>query len=92
MYFFLSGAIMAGCAAVALFFLRFWQDTHDRFFLSFSLSFWLLGLERFFLVVFNNFDEHKPYIYITRLVAFSLILWALVEKNRESDRSVHSAA
>ena len=35
----LSGAVAMASLVIALFFLRFWRDSRDRFFLYFALSF-----------------------------------------------------
>ena len=82
MYQFLSGAIMLGCWACGLFFLRFWRKTKDRLFAIFGLAFWILGLERFILVAIGYAEEPHPLIYTIRLVAFLLILYAIIDKNR----------
>jgi hypothetical protein len=53
---FLRGAIVAGCLVVGLFFLRFFRRSHDRLFLFFALSFFLLAAERFMLAVVASYD------------------------------------
>ena len=82
---FLSGAIFLGFLAIGLFFFRFWQTKRDRLFLLFAAAFWVLSLERF-LLLFSTIDkEFRPLIYVVRLVAYSLILVAIADKNRRSD-------
>lgn len=84
----LAGAIAMGSMVIALFFLRFWRNTQDRFFLYFALSFLIEGVHR----VYTSFDlsasEDTPHHYIVRLLAYLLILWAIVEKNwpRQKDK------
>jgi uncharacterized membrane protein HdeD (DUF308 family) len=78
----LIGAIMMASFTASLFFLRFWKTTGDRFFLFFAVSFGLEGIVRIMLAlaVYPN-QEERPSIYIIRLIAFSLILLAIIDKN-----------
>ena len=77
----LQGATMMGCFAVALFFARFWRETADRFFLLFALAFATFGVNRFLLVALTD-DEAETVVYVVRLLAFLLIIAAVVDKNR----------
>jgi len=79
---FLSGAISMACLTIALFFLRFWRQTGDRLFVAFAAAFGLLMVERLMLATVNASHELAPYIYMVRLVAFALIMGAVVDKNR----------
>lgn len=76
-----SGAIAMGSLVIALFFLRFWRSTRDRFFLYFALSFSIEGLHRIYIVLSPTQDEGMPLHYLVRLAAYLLILWAIAEKN-----------
>jgi hypothetical protein len=82
LYAFLSGAVTLGFALVGLFFLRFWRRTADGLFLAFSVAFWLLGLNQALLVLADIRDEERSWLYLLRLLAFSLILLAVWQKNR----------
>lgn len=78
----LTGAIAMASFIAGLFFLRFWKSTGDRFFLYFAASFFIEGLNRA-LMDFNwGQDESMPGRYLVRLLAYSLILVAIWEKNR----------
>jgi uncharacterized membrane protein len=77
-----SGAILMGYGVCALFFLRFWRQTHDRLFLVFALAFGLLGVQRLALVLTEPVEEWRTGLYVIRLLAFLLILGAIVDKNR----------
>jgi Family of unknown function (DUF5985) len=79
---FLSGAIMMACWVAGLFFLRFWKKTADRLFAIFAVAFWMLAVERLTLVMIREVDEVRGYVYVIRLFAFLLILWAIYDKNR----------
>jgi hypothetical protein len=79
---FIMGAIAMASAIVALFFLRFWRDTGDRLFGIFALAFLLLGITRIGLAVSQDPVEGQTFWYWVRLVAFLLILVAIVDKNR----------
>jgi hypothetical protein len=78
-------AVAATAAWVAgLFFLRFWRETSDRLFLLFGTAFWLIALCWALLGLFSPIAEARPYIYAIRLVAFLLIIAAILDKNRSA--------
>jgi hypothetical protein len=81
LHLFMNGAVTLGCAVVGLFFLRFWRKSHDRLFMLFAIAFWLLGVNRVALT-FVEADETRTYLYMVRLLAFLIILIAIVDKNR----------
>jgi hypothetical protein len=80
---FLYGAAATGCAVIGLFFWRFWRQSTDRLFLMFALAFWMLAVDRTALGIFAFTDEWRAYVFLLRLVAFCLILYGIVEKNRK---------
>lgn len=71
---------MLNAWAISVFFLRFWSTTRDRLFGCFAGAFLLLGFERIAMRAFA--DEFRFYVYLIRLGAFLLILFAIWEKNR----------
>ncbi len=79
----ISGAIFMGYAVAGLFFFRFWRDTRDRLFLIFAFAFWILGIQRLALVLTRDMLETQTGLYLVRLAAFLLILYAIIDKNRE---------
>ncbi len=79
---FLSGAIMMGFAVASMFFVRFWVKTQDRLFGVFAAAFGMLAIERVFLLMIAAEDETRTYVYLIRLVAFSCIIAAVIDKNR----------
>jgi hypothetical protein len=81
----ISGATAAGYSVCALFFLRFWRTTRDRLFVVFSAAFWLLALQRLALGLLEPLEEWRTGWYLLRLLAFLLILGALVDKNRRGE-------
>jgi hypothetical protein len=81
---FLSGAVAMGSLVAALFFLRFWKQTHDRFFLLFSVAFLLDAADRVALGAFGwtTLDpEQEPLFYAVRFVSYLVIIAAIVDKN-----------
>ncbi|HAT31366.1 MAG TPA: hypothetical protein DCW29_11100 [Janthinobacterium sp.] len=78
----LSGAIACASLIVSLFFLRFWRSTRDRFFLYFAISFALEACGRLLIGSGPSYDQKMPAFYLIRLVAYLLILIAIVDKNR----------
>lgn len=81
----LLGAIAMASVIAGLFFLRFWRNTGDRFFLYFSLSFLIEGFNRMLLGSHSGLTESSPAFYMIRLISYCLILWAIVEKNATRD-------
>lgn len=81
MVMFLEGTIMMSYVTAGLFFFRFFRKTRDPLFRYFGIAFVLLGLTRIAFVFVDPAHEARTWIYIVRLFAFALILWALVEKN-----------
>jgi hypothetical protein len=77
----LTGAIALASTVIALFFLRFWRSSHDRFFLYFALSFGIEGAHRVYSALSYQDSEDSPLHYLIRLLAYGLILWAILEKN-----------
>jgi hypothetical protein len=82
---FLLGTVVMACVVVGLFFLRFWRRTRDRLFAIFAAAFWLLGLNWLLLAIFGR-NETQTALYLIRLLAFVLILIAIVDKNRAAAR------
>ncbi len=79
---FLWGASAAVSWTIGLFFLRFWRDTRDRFFLLFATAFWVLALNWVGLALTDPRDEARMLLYVIRLFAYLAVLAAIVDKNR----------
>ncbi len=78
---FLCGAVTLGYFAIALFFLRFWRKSGDRLFAFFALAFVCLGLERPLFLWIKPVAQDAFFLYGIRLIAFGLILFAIIDKN-----------
>lgn len=80
----LVGAIATASIVIALFFLRFWKSTQDRFFLYFAFAFLIEGINR----VLQGPDPRggtqleDHYFYVFRLIAYGLIVVAIWDKNK----------
>jgi hypothetical protein len=77
-----SAAMATLYAVAALFFLRFRARTGDPLFAWFATAFLLLSVQRFALILAREWGEGTLWLYGLRLLAFVLILVAIVEKNR----------
>jgi len=76
------GGSVATCSLIAaLFFLKFWRQTRDRFFLLFAAAFVVDAGSRFALAVVSFSDTDEPMYYVPRLVTFGLIMVAIIQKN-----------
>lgn len=83
----LTGAIMMAALVIALFFLRFWKQTRDRFFLYFSAAFVLEAGQRLLAALDPLDNEEAPLYYLIRLTSYALILLAIIGKNRRPPRT-----
>jgi hypothetical protein len=79
---FLLGALALGFFAVALFFLRFYQRTSDRFFACFGVAFGIMSANQIALAAWGEASESHSWLYLVRLAAFAVILYAIFDKNR----------
>jgi hypothetical protein len=78
--FMISGALSMGYIIASLFFLKFWSEARDRLFALFSAAFALLAIQRLVLPFAPASLDWLP--YVVRLLAFILIIVAIVDKNR----------
>lgn len=78
---FLLGVIVTASLVAGAYFLKFWRRTRDPFFLAFSAAFIIEGLNRGAFLFMEQPNEGSPLIYTVRLLAFSLILVAIIRKN-----------
>lgn len=83
----LTGAIAMASFVAALFFLKFWRQTKDSFFLLFAVAFGLDALTRVVIGISATTSETEPLFYIARLISFSLIIVAILQKNRPGKKS-----
>lgn len=80
----LLGAISMTCFVAGMFFIKFWKATRDRFFLFFSFSFLIEGLNRILMGIFPSETDRDLMIYSIRAISYLLILIAIIDKNRRS--------
>jgi hypothetical protein len=79
---FLTGAAAFGAFLCGLFFFRFYRRSHDGLFLAFGIAFCLLGFGQAALSLADFPAEERSLLFLIRLAAFSLILIAIIRKNR----------
>ncbi len=81
---FMAGAITTGLVVISLFFLKFWRKTRDGLFLTFAAAFVLLAIGQALPTLANIPNEVVSPVYLLRLAAFALIIWAVLRKNLHS--------
>ena len=91
MYQMIAGMLVMGYLVATAFFAAYYRSTRDRLFAFFAMSFFLLAAERFgesgeYTGSNTGFEEGHPGFYIIRLIAFILILVAILDKNRAHGR------
>jgi hypothetical protein len=79
---FVLGGSAVACIAIALFFLRFWRDSGDRLFAAFAGAFLVFGANRLILALTSEDGDGRIYAYTLRFLAFMLVVWGIVDKNR----------
>ncbi len=80
---FLSGAATMGYAVVGIFLLRFWRRARDPLFLWFAVAFALLAVNQALTGILGSALETLAAIYSIRLLAFIIIIVAIIRKNTE---------
>lgn len=78
---FVSGGVTMCYALAGVFFLRFWVRTRDSLFVAFACAFWLMALNQALTTFTDNAREEYVWAYGLRLLAFVLIIAAIVGKN-----------
>ena len=78
----ISGGTLVASLVVALFFFRYWRQTRDRLFLMFAAGFLTFAVSRLILALLDEGAEGRVFVYLLRLLAFALILAAIIDKNR----------
>ena len=74
-----------GMLAAGLFFLRAWKRSRDRLLFTFGLAFWVMAIEKGLIELKPTqvtMPEAMSSIYSLRLIAFIMIIYAIVDKNR----------
>lgn len=79
---FLLGVIVTASLTAAGFFWRFYRQTRDNLFLALAAAFAIEGINRMAFLLVDKPSEGSPIIYLVRLVAFLLLLGAIIAKNR----------
>ena len=78
---FLQGATMLASLGVAVFFLRFWRRTGDRFFAVFAAAFGVFAVNRLLLATLAEDSEARTWVYLMRAAVFLMIAAAILDKN-----------
>ena len=81
---FAMGATFALSAVASILFLRFYQKSRDRLLLFFSAAFGLLAFNRIAFQFTDSANETQPVLYAVRLLAFCLIIFSIIDKNRKT--------
>jgi hypothetical protein len=88
---FIIGMNSALSAVAGLAFFKFWLTTRDRLFILFATAFFILAVDWAVLTMLRHFSanptEHNILIYSVRLLAFILILSAIIDKNRRGSEN-----
>jgi membrane-associated PAP2 superfamily phosphatase len=89
---FVAGVMSAGHAIAGLFFLRFWVRTRDRLFAAFAIAFWLMALNQAVAGFMRHAHAENSPAYLLRLLAFVLIIVAILDKNGRPDTAVEASS
>lgn len=81
---YMHGALIMGCFMIGLKFIKYWRLSRDRFFVFFAAAFWIFAAGWVIRASMHIAGEHAHLVYLPRLVAFLVILFAIYDKNRRS--------
>lgn len=81
----LVGAVAMSSVVAGMFFLRFWRDTSDSFFMLFGIAFLLDAAARVTLAT-KIAEDVETLCLLARLVTYGLIILAIVKKNTPARR------
>lgn len=77
---FLQGATFLASLAVAVFFLRFWRQTHQPLFAVFAVAFTVFAVNRVLLSILDD-ETDRLWVYLSRALVFAMIAGAVVHQN-----------
>jgi hypothetical protein len=87
---FINGLITALHLIAGLLFVKFWLKTHDRLFAMFALAFVMMAVSRIAFsalpYLMRPHSEHAVLVYGVRLLAYAIILAAILDRSRRSRR------
>jgi hypothetical protein len=78
----MSGVMLTLALIAALLFFRAYRRTRDRLFILFGAAFIVLAAERLFLGVTPRAELSAPFAFVPRIIAFAIIIFAIVDRNR----------
>ena len=77
-----SGGIMIGYLIIGAILWRCWTKTGERLFARFAVAFYVLTFERALLLGIGDDQPGHILIYVTRLIAFLIIIWSIWDQSR----------
>ena len=79
-----DGARVMACLVIALAFVRIGRTARDRLYHWFGAAFGLMAVSEVLIGLGLKLGEHASPVYLPRLAAFLMIIWAIVDKNRRA--------
>jgi hypothetical protein len=77
-----SGAVLFGYLTIAFILQRCHRKTGERLFFRFALAFHILDCERVLLLIVGEDQPHRALLFVTRLVAFLIIIGTIWSQSR----------
>jgi hypothetical protein len=81
---FLWGMLTMASIVAGLFFLRYWRASRDRLFAFFASAFAVMSISWAGLAATSPSFEARHYVYLIRLLAFAIIIFGILDKNRRA--------
>lgn len=78
---FLAGMTTMGFIVAAIFFMSFWRRTRDGLFMTFGIAFFLLAINQGAIALSGGPRDEQLFAYALRIVAFGLLISAIMGKN-----------
>jgi len=87
---FLDGGRVVFCVMIALSFARLGRRTDERLYHAFAIAFVLLAIGATMIGLRVALGDYSVLVFVPRLLAFVLIILAIVDKNRRGRASTRS--
>jgi hypothetical protein len=84
---FLDGGRVVFCVMIALSFAKLGRRTGERLYHAFSIAFVLLAISSTMIGLGVALGDYSVLVFVPRLLAFVLIIAAIVDKNRRGSTS-----
>jgi len=81
---FLDGGRVVFCLIIAVSFLRLGRAARDRLYYAFAIAFVMMSVSSTLIGLGVATTDWSAFVFLPRLLAFLVIIWAIIDKNRRA--------